>query len=145
LPSFIEDHNRRFAIEPADPEDAHRTAEGFHLEYIRCRREERTVTKNLMFQIDDACYALVDPYSRRNLAAGSRLELHLHPDRPMTVHHQGHELIAQPAGRLERNAPIVGAKDLNAHLDRRTPDPRYVRKQAANHPWKAYPAIPPTP
>ncbi len=138
LPSFIDDHNTRFAVEPADAENAHRSADGFDLGHILCRREERIVTRNLMFQINDACFALVDPYSRRNLATGSRVALHLHLDRPMSVHHDGHELSAQPVGKLTRNAPIVGSKDLNAHLDRRISDPRKVRTPAANHPWKTF-------
>jgi len=136
LTAFIADHNSRFAIEPAEPQDAHRSSDGFDLQRILCRREERTVTKNLMFQIDDACFTLTDPYSRRNLTTGSRVELQMHPDRPMTVHHDGTQLVAEAAGRLVRNAPIVGSKDLNAYLDRRLPNPKKAHTPAVNHPWR---------
>lgn len=139
LPTFIADHNARFAQEPAEPQDAHRSNEGFDLQHILCRREERIVTTNLMFQINDACFTLIDSYSRRNLTTGSRVEIHVHLDKAMSVHHEGHELAAMSLGKLTRTAPIVGAKDLNAHIDRRIPDPAKVRTPAANHPWKHYP------
>jgi len=66
-----------------------------------------------MFQVDDACFAHVEACSRRNLSAGSRLEVRLHPDGPMTAHDGGHQLTIESAGKLTRNAPIIGAKDLN--------------------------------
>ncbi len=138
LPRFIADHNTRFAVAAADAEDVHRSIEGFRLDDILCRHDERVVTRNLMFQLDDACFKLVDPYSRRQLAAGSRILIRRHPDGRMTVRHGDHTLAAEQAGKLLRNAPIVGAKDLNAHLDRRIPDPRKVRKPAADHPWKTF-------
>ncbi len=137
LPGFITEHNTRFAIEPADVNDAHRSTEGFDLDFILCQREERVLTKNLMFQLNDACFALVDPYSRRKLTAGSRIEIRLHPDRPMTTHHDGEELTAEPVGKLTRNAAVVGAKDLNAHLDRRKPNPAKGHTPAPNHPWRS--------
>lgn len=136
LPGFIDDHNRRFAIAPACDQDAHRTLDGFDLDQILCRHEERVLTRQLMFQIDDICYAVVDPDSRRGLQAGSRLQIHLHPNGQTTVHHRGRRLSFEPVGKLERKAVIVGAKDLNPHLDRRTSDPKKVRTPAPTHPWK---------
>jgi DNA-binding Lrp family transcriptional regulator len=142
LPSFIADHNRRFAIPAAMPEDAHRSIVGFDLETILCRHDERVITKNLMFQIDDVCFKLTDPHSLRHLRAGSRIAVQRHPDGRITVHHHGLELAFEQAGRLARNAPIVGAKDLNVHLNRRIPDPRKVRTPAPKHPWRT-PGLPP--
>ncbi len=143
LPRFIDDHNACFAVAAAVAQDAHRSIAGFDLDNILCRRDERVVTKNLMFQIDDLCFKLVDPYSRRQLAAGSRVTVKRHPDGRMTVRHDDHDLTAESAGKLLRNAPIVGSKDLNTHLNRRIPDPRKVRKPAANHPWRTH--WPPSP
>jgi len=136
LPRFLDAHNARFAIEPASDEDAHRVTTGFELERILCRREERVVTKNLMFQVDDDFFALVDPYSRLNLAAGSRIEISLHPKAGMSVRHGTAVLEAHNAGKRLRNAPIVGAKDLNARLDRRIPNPKKAHVPVATHPWR---------
>jgi transposase len=143
LPAFIEDHNRRFALQPANAQDAHRGAQRFNLDLILCRHKERVLTKNLMFQLGDACFALTDSYSRRQLSAGSRVLIRLPLDGPMIVEHQDHTLTAEPVGKLTRTAPIVGSKDLNAYLDRRTPDPRKVRTPAKNHPWKKTYKTPP--
>ena len=135
LPGFLENHNAQFAREPACSDDAHRSASGFDLDYILCRRKERVITKNLMFQISDTIYALTDAYSKRNIVTGARVELRIHTDGRMTGHHGSHELSVKSLGKRARNAPIVGAKDLNAHLDRRLPNPRKAHKPALNHPW----------
>jgi len=143
LPHFIDDHNCRFAVNAALDQDAHRSIEGLDLRDILCRKDQRLVTKNLMFQLEDHCFKLVDPYSRRHLVSGSRLTILRHHDGHMTVRHADHILEVQAVGKLVRNAPIVGAKDLNEHLNRRIPDPRKVRKPAANHPWKTFRPPPP--
>lgn len=137
LPIFIANHNQNFAVLPTSTEDAHRTTTGFDLAQILCRHEERLVTKNLMFQIDDHFFTLIDAYSRRNLSTGSRLNIHVQPDGTMSVFHDTHLLEAQPTGKRERIAPIVDTKELNPHLDRRIPNPKKTRTPAANHPWKA--------
>ncbi|MGH7748895.1 MAG: ISNCY family transposase, partial [Candidatus Dormibacteria bacterium] len=144
LPSFVEDHNARFATAPAQSEDAHRSIADFDLENILCQRDERVVTKNLMFQLDDAIFKLLDPYSRRQLRAGSRITIRRHHDGRVTVWHGENRLDVEPAGKLLRNAPIVGAKDLNAHLNRRIPDPRKAHTPAPDHPWRR-PHRPPSP
>ena len=136
LPQFLLDHNERFAVDAGEARDAHRSAAEFDLDFILCQREERVVTKNLMIQVYDTCFALTDAYSRRNLSAGSRVEVRLHLDQTMTVHHGQIPLVADLRGTLTRNAPIVGAKDLNAHVNRRIPDPNKVRTPATNHPWR---------
>jgi hypothetical protein len=87
LPRFIDDHNQRFAIEPASSVNKHRPIAEFDLARILCRREQRVVTKNLMFQIDDEFFALVDPYSRLNLTTGSRIDLQIHRGGNLTVRH----------------------------------------------------------
>lgn len=43
---YIPQHNARFAVEPADQLDAHRSLEGFDLRHIMSIREERTVQQD---------------------------------------------------------------------------------------------------
>jgi len=138
LPTFIDDHNNRFAVAPSSSEDAHRSVAGFDIPGILCRHEERTLTKNRMFQIDDHFFTLVDAYSKRNLSTGSRITIHLHPCGNMTVRHDNHELHAQPSGKRLRAIAIVGTKDLNAHVDRRISNPAKAHPQPMSHPWKAW-------
>ena len=48
LGEYIEDHNRRFAVAPRDPTDAHRPLDRWHdLERILSIHEARTVSKSL--------------------------------------------------------------------------------------------------
>ena len=136
LPKFLEDHNGRFAIAPTSNEDAHRQSVGLDLDRILCRREERIVTKNLMFQIDDDFFTLVDPYSRRNLTTGSRLDIQIPPSGAPRVFHGAQLLEAVGAGKRLRNAQIVGAKDLNERVDRHVPNPKKGHSPPRTHPWR---------
>lgn len=49
LEEFIEKYNSKFGVEPLDPEDAHRPINKTEqeLDWILCRREVRSITKNL--------------------------------------------------------------------------------------------------
>ena len=136
LPKFLEDHNNRFAIAPASDENAHRDKTCIDLDRILCRREERIVTKNLMFQIDDDFYTLVDPFSRKNLATGSRLQVQIPPSGIPRVFHGDHVLEAHGAGKRLRNAPIVSSKDLNERVDRHVPNPKKGHVPPRTHPWR---------
>ena len=138
LPAFVVAHNTQFAIEPAEQHDAHRSARAFDLNAILCRREERVVTKNLTFQLDDTIYALIDAYSKRQCVAGARIDIRIATDGSLRAFHNQHELCVERRGVLSRNATIVGSKDLNAHLDRRIPSPQRAHTPAANHPWRTY-------
>ena len=136
LPQFVDTFNGRFAVKPADGDDAHRSAVGFHLERMLCHYEERVVTKNRTIQIHDTIYALSDPYSKHSLTTGTRVQVRVYPDGQISAHHGAHDLTISPCAKQLRNAPIVGAKDLNAHLDRRIPNPKRAHRPAANHPWR---------
>lgn len=138
LPAFIERHNEKYADLPRASDDAHRTIAGLDLDYILCHRDERVVTSNLTFQYDDVVYALTDPYSKRQVSPGARIQVRRLPDGTVHAHHDAHALAVELCGPLQRRTPVVGSKDLNAHLDRRVPDPKKAHKPAANHPWKTY-------
>lgn len=138
LPVFVSDYNTRFAIKPAADEDAHRSADGFDLDYILCQRKERSLSKNLTVQIGDHLYGLCDAEGTKTLAAGMRVELRIRPDGRMTAHRGDRELTLTSLGKRTRNAPIVGAKELNAHLDSRAFHPEKSHKPAANHPWRTF-------
>jgi transposase len=136
LPRFMAEHNEHFAIAPQREANVHRDVEGMDLYEILCRQDERVLTKNLMFQLDDESFMLTDHVSRRDLWSGSRIQIKRHMDGRMTVWHEGKRLEAESLGMRVRNAPIVEAKDLNAHMDKRIPNPRKAHKPAANHPWR---------
>jgi len=54
----------------------------------------------------------------------------------MTVYHGTQQLESQQVAKLVRSAPIIEAKDLNAHLNRRLQNPAKAHTPAINHPWR---------
>lgn len=136
LPAFVRDYNVQYAKVPAESADSHRGISGFDLDEILCHREERVVSKNLTFQLGEAIYALVDPYSRSRLPVGARIQVRRTPAGEIRAHHGHHALTAEYRASLQRYAPVVGSKNLNAHLDRRASNPKKAHTPAANHPWR---------
>lgn len=55
------DHNRRFAIAPVSPNDAHRTKKGFDLPAILSHQETRTIRNDYTIQYDNHLYQLLPP------------------------------------------------------------------------------------
>jgi transposase len=136
LPEFLADYNARFAKKPACPLDAHRPIGSLDLKSILCKKFQATISKNLMLQFRNTIYALTDDYSRMRLRAGVRVDIALRPQNAMTITHQGRELGFILVLRQTKKAAIVGAKDLNTHIDRRIPNPKKAHTPAPNHPWK---------
>ena len=56
---FVEDLNRRFAVPPADPADAHRPlAKGENLAAILCREKSRTVSNDFTVRYEGRWYQI---------------------------------------------------------------------------------------
>lgn len=136
LVQYIDSYNSKFAKAAALEFDAHRSCEPFNLDLILSQRFERTLTKNLTFQIGDAIYALADGYSCNNLRAGVRIHVHLQRDGGLTITHNSRELEYRLLRRLERNAPIIGAKELQARAAKPRSMPQMARAPKPGHPWK---------
>lgn len=60
LPDFIQDYNRRFAVDPQNPQDAHRplTNDAESLTLILSLKESRKVSKNLQLQYHNKVYQI---------------------------------------------------------------------------------------
>lgn len=138
LPQFLQEHNQKFAKPPALGFDAHRSVEGVNLERILCQRAERTLTKNLTFQIGDRIYAITEENARNSLRIGVRVQLHLQRDGRLTITHNGRELAYHLVQKLERNAAIVGNKEL-AERPTKRPSGHPVKP---DHPWKKPTTLP---
>jgi hypothetical protein len=126
---FLEDLNRRFAVPPADPADAHRhLAKGENLAAILCREKSRTVSNDFTvrfekrwYQITRDNHSLPKPRFRvivRTLLDGT-MELWLDGRRlafeAIPIHQQGVNDTANPSKPRPRPAPPI-------------PGP--------NHPWR---------
>lgn len=143
LPEFVANHNARFAVAPASSENAHRPITQERLDAALVHRYERTLSRALTVQFENEIYTVTDPKAKR-LWPNMRVTITRNFDRTMRMRHEDRDLVFTLVGRHERKPAIVGAKQLTAHLDRRTSDPKKVRIPAANHPWRK-PFLPPPP
>jgi hypothetical protein len=138
LPQFLNEHNQKFAKAAALDFDAHRSIDGFNLERILCQRAERTLTKNLTIQVGDHIYAITEENARNALRAGVRVQLHLPRNGPLLITHNGRELAYRLVQRLERNAAIVGSKELAERPAKRAAG----HPAKPDHPWKKRTKLP---
>jgi transposase InsO family protein len=76
LPSFFEEYNIKFSVEPENPFDAHRPlSQNQNLKYILCAKEVRTVTKNLEVQFKSTIYQLDVPRELQKSIRRAKIEV----------------------------------------------------------------------
>ena len=135
LPEFIEDFNRRFAVQPTSQYDAHRPlTPQDDLARILTWQEHRTLSKNLTVQFEKVVYQIQTDrptYAMRNTgitvckdASGNITLLYKEKLLPFTIFH-----------KQAKQADIVETKDLDTavSLNQRVPQP-----PASNHRWRQY-------
>jgi hypothetical protein len=92
-PTFIETHNKRFAVPPRDPSSAHRPWTGTEeaLDDLLARREERVLSKALTFSSAGTKYC-VKTDGPGTALRGAKVTLHHFIGGGMTVHYKGRVL-----------------------------------------------------
>lgn len=67
-PEFMQKYNTTFSKKPMSAYDAHRSLEGYDLERILCRKEERSLDSSAIFHFNNVCYQVqgVSDYRRIN-------------------------------------------------------------------------------
>lgn len=127
---FVEDLNRRFAVSPADPVDAHRPlAKGENLAAILCRETSRTVNNDFTLRYKNRWYQI----SRENRTLprpGSRVNVRTLLDGSV-------ELWLKRRRLLFENIPIqqqVAVEKAIPLKPRPVPKPP---KPGPNHPWRS--------
>lgn len=135
LPTFMEDHNRRFAVAAKSDIDAHRPLlASDDLDRILCKCSTRTVSRDMTLQYETKLYQIIEPNYVHRLRHASVL-IREQADGTMVIEHRGRQLNFTSLG-LTRIA-IRDAKNLNAHIER--PERRPTgHPPAPNHPWKAW-------
>ena len=132
LPIFIEEYNRRFAVEPRSNLDAHRPLPSTDdLDWILSRRETRSLSKNLTLQYHKVIYQIrVDrpTYAMRNAVVmvsenvkGEVSILYKGKPLPFVIFHQ-----------QVHQAEVVPAKSIDFELRNQ----RKAHKPAPDHPWR---------
>src|SRR5580658_8699084 len=116
--TFIDDVNRRFAVVPKNPNNAHRELLPEHnLEYIFTLRETRWLSKNLTFQYQNTIYQIKtdrESYALRK----TKVFVHEYRDGSVKVFYKGKPLDFTVYERQEKQGEIVDAKQLNEFIDR---------------------------
>jgi hypothetical protein len=139
LPTFIEDYNRRFAVVPKDPNNAHRPLHLEHnLDLIFTIREFRHLSKNLTFQYKNTIYQIQterETYALRK----ARVTVHEKKDGSIVVLYKGKPLDITAYSSQEKQGEVVDSKNLNEIMDNLQNKQEQLHrkhKPARNHPWK---------
>ncbi len=138
LPTYIKDHNSRFAVEAKSLENAHRndlpTDEEMNL--IFSYQVERKISKNLEISYENMIYQIktnTKGYRLRHSQATVCKDL----NDAITLVCQGKILEYTCHERAKRNAPIVDGKQVGAKVDLIKNNAK-KHTPAANHPWRHF-------
>lgn len=132
LPEFLDHFNKRFGVEPASQEDAHRPLDTHEdLARIFCRCEKRVLSKDLTFQYHGVLY-LIDTKTPNRLKHASVAIIHMKGE-PMRVEYNGLALRYRKWGETVYEKPaIYDSKMMEmARLGCWKP-----RKPGRHHPWR---------
>jgi transposase len=134
LPKFMEDYNQRFAVAPRSDVDFHAPlSESSVLDFILCRKENRTLSKNLTFQYYKKIYQVhVDrpTYALRNATV-------------LVLENANHEIIVLynnvPVNfdvyiQQQKQAEVVPSKSIDFALLNASK----AHKPAPDHPWRKF-------
>jgi transposase len=135
LPQFIRAFNRRFAVKPAVPDDAHVPYVGTKvaLRRILSVHTKRRLSSNLSCQLDGLLYQIRTPGQGLSLR-GADVDIVTHPDSATEILWQGRVLPHTLSSKPIKQREAVDRKDVNVKVEealaRRTPP------QPIGHPWK---------
>jgi hypothetical protein len=118
LPTFIETHNKRFAVPPRDPASAHRpwTDTPEALDDLLARREERVLSKALTFSSAGTKYC-VKTDGPGTALRGAKVTLHHFISGGVTVHYKGRVLPVTVYGHYPIPNPAEDDKTIDVRLD----------------------------
>ena len=140
LPGYIEQHNRRFAVEPKDPLDAHLaypgTAEA--LRRTLSIQATRTLSKNLSCQYGSQLLQIETTGTGLGLR-GAKVTVHEHLDGSRELLWKQRTLVYSVMEKPLRQTPVADGKAVNARVDAAMNRRHTTHTPAANHPWRKMP------
>ena len=138
LPTYIQEHNKRFAVEAHSHEDAHRSDLPTHdiLDLIFSYQYDRVLSKNLEISYDNVIYQIKTQTKGYRLRH-STVTVCEALNGMITILHNGKKLDFTRHDRAKHNAEIVDAKQLGSKIDAiKHEAKKYI--PPANHPWRHY-------
>ena len=135
LPEFIEQYNKKFAVEPKSKSDAHVKLSGNeNLDLIFCFKNERELSKNLELSYHNDLYQIKTEnkgYRLRHAKVTVCEDL----EDEVTIIYKEEKLNHKCHKKQKKTAEIIEAKDLNHKIDSII---KKKHKPCINHPWKQY-------
>ena len=137
LPTFIKEYNKRFAVIPQDPSNAHRPLLKTHdLEQIFTIKQERYLSKNLTLQYKNVVYQIISDRQSYALRKAKVLVIE-NKKKEVRIFYKNNELKYTLYHFQEKQGDIVAAKLINPQWEQLI-QPTEKRRYAPpkNHPWK---------
>jgi hypothetical protein len=140
LPGYIEDYNRRFAVIPKDPYDAHLAYPGTPAELVRTLSVQvtKTLSKNLSCQHENQLLQVKTTGTGLGLRK-AKVTVHEHFDGRQELLWRKRKLTYTVMDKPRRQAPIADSKAVNARVDKAMARRDTGHKPAANHLWRNMP------
>ena len=139
LPEFMADFNRRFAVAPRTPEDAHRAVlhDAAELDLILCEHHARKLTKNLTIGFQSREYQVTGRGNGYRLR-GAEVTVCKAFDGSVTVLRDGRELPVRLLAAGEEAALVEDEKTVVRRVDRAKAEQRSrpTYKPRPDHPWR---------
>jgi transposase len=144
LPGFIADYNRRFAVTPKDPQDAHLpyqgTAEG--LKNTLSVQTEKTLSKNLSCQHEGQLLQVETSGTGLGMR-GAKVKLYQHFDGTRQLRWRQRKLAYTATTKARRQEAQADSKTVNARVDKalakQVKTNSKGHKPAPDHPWRNMP------
>jgi transposase len=139
LPSFIEGYNKRFAVVPKNPSNAHTPLlDTENLDLILTKKDERHLSKNLTFQYNNVIYQI---QTERETYALKKAKVIVRESRDgsIKVYYKNKELVYTTYRYQEKQGQVVDSKTLNTVVDELLESASKKRapyKPSLDHPWR---------
>ena len=139
LAEFMADFNRRFAVAPRNPQDAHREVlhDAAELDLIFREHHGRKLTKNLTIRFECREYQVTGRGKGYRLR-GAAVTVCKAFDGSVTVLHKGRELAVRLLAEGEEAVAVQDEKTVRRRVDRAKAEQqsRPAYKPAPDHPWR---------
>ena len=141
LAEFMADFNRRFAVAPRNPMDAHREVlhDASELDLILCEHQVRKLTKNLTIRFECREYQVVGR-GRGHRLRGAAVTVCKAFDGSVTVLRGGSELPVRLLAEGGEAVPLEDGRTARGRVDRAKAEQlaRPAYKPAPDHPWRSF-------
>lgn len=136
LPAFMEEYNRRFAVDAKNPANAHREILKMHdLDLIFTIKEERHLSKALTLQYKNTIYQIIS--DRQSYALrGAKVTMSEDIEGGVRIFYKATELDYHIYHHQNRQGEEIEGKRLNAEWDAQVEPSKRKYRPGPRHPWK---------